>query len=138
MNATSGMRYALGSLIVACLALLAVLPYGASLGPPGIGWVLLGWGVMALVGVPGGAWLASVHGGPGTGFLKALGTCILSRLAGAAIGAAWAGSQGMGAVWPYLTGLGAGFVSLQLFEIGWFLRRTGGFAPARGSNAVGH
>ena len=34
-------------------------------------------------------------------------------------------------------GLGAGFISLQLFEIGWFLTRTRGLTLARGSDAVG-
>jgi hypothetical protein len=138
VKGTAGKRYALGSLAVASVAALAVFPLVAPLGRGALGWALLGWTLMAGVGVAGGAWMASLHGRQGTDFLKAMGTCILSRLAGAAVGAAVAGSQGMDAVWPYLAGLGAGFISLQLFEIGWFLRRTRGLTLTRGSDAVGH
>jgi hypothetical protein len=139
MTGSAARRYALGSAAVASAALVVALAATARYGSgDAAGWVLLGWGVTTAVGVAGGAWLASAHGTLGTDFLKALGTCILTRLAGAAAGAAWAGSQGMGAVWAYLAGLGAGFVSLQLFEIGWFLRLSRGWAPLRGRDAVGH
>ena len=138
MKASAGRRYALGSLAVASIALFAVLPLASAHWASGIGWTFLGWTVMAVVGVAGGSWTASLHGTEGPDFLKAFGTCILSRLAGATAGAVLAAQQGMGAVWPYLAGLGAGFVSLQLFEIGWFLRQSRDLTLARGSDAVGH
>ena len=92
---------------------------------------------MVLVGVAGGAWLATQHGSPGTGFLVAMGTCMLARLFGSAAGAIAAGTHGMGALWPYLAGLGFGFVPLQLFEIGWFMRLTKHDASVRSGDARG-
>ncbi|HXV74993.1 MAG TPA: hypothetical protein VD788_01640 [Candidatus Polarisedimenticolaceae bacterium] len=130
-------RYALGSLTTAVSAAIGMLLV-VGLDPRALGWALAGWAWMTLVGVGGGAWIAARHGDPGPGFLKALGTCILSRLAGAAGGAALAASHGADAVWPYLAGLGTGFVPLQVFEIGWFLRRSRGWTVARGGDALGH
>jgi hypothetical protein len=137
VRASAAARYALGSTAAAAIAAVALLLAFSPQGRAAVGWGLLGWSIMALIGVAGGTWQAKLHGSQGTGFLVALGTCILARLVGAAAGAAAAATLGMGAVWPYLAGLGAGYVPLQLFEVGWFLRQSRGATLARGSDAVG-
>ena len=84
-------------------------------------WSLIGWGVMSLFGVIGGSWMAAVHGRPGASFVGALVGCLLARMIAAALGALGAASIGYPAAWPYVIGLGAGYLPLQLFEAGWFL-----------------
>jgi len=64
------------------------------------------------------------HGGEGAGFLVALGTCMLARLFASVAGAAGAALSGMDAVWPYVVGLTAGYLPLQMFELYWFIRRA--------------
>ena len=49
---------------------------------------------------------------------------MLARLIAGAVGAAAAAANGMDAVWAYLAGLGVTYVPLQVFETGWFVRRT--------------
>ena len=64
---------------------------------------------------------------------------MLARLFASVGGALGAAVRGTDAVWPYLVGLCAGYVPLQLFEVGWFLRlskvrsREAREAPAGGS-----
>jgi len=111
-----------GAIVVA--AGLAVLPSALARGPETLRWGILGWSIMAVTGVAGGAWMDRKHGLQGAGFLVALGTCMLARLFAAVAGAAGAAMNGMDAVWPYLVGLGVGYVPLQLFETGWFIRRA--------------
>ena len=137
MRASAAARFVMGSTTVAAIALVALLLAVRPLGHAALGWGLLGWSIMALIGVVGGSWQVKLHGSLGTGFIVALGTCILARLAAGAAGAAGAATFGMGAVWPYLAGLGAGYVPLQLFEVGWFLRPSSDMRPARGGDAVG-
>jgi hypothetical protein len=124
VKSSPGGRYAAWSLGIGSGAALIVMLLARSEGRAAIGWGLLGWSVMVLVGAIGGAWLVTQHGAPGAGFLVAMGTCMLARLFGAAAGALAAGMQGTEAVWPYLVGLGVGYIPLQFFEIGWFMRQT--------------
>ena len=118
-----------GRLTVACVLIavasgLGVLALATPHGGLALRWGLIGWSIMALAGVVGAVWAAAVHGRPGSGFLLALGTCMLARLFGAALGAWGAARHGMEAVWPYLGGLAVGYVPLQLFELTWFLRKA--------------
>ncbi len=117
-------RYALGASAVAvvfgALLWVAVRPRGTTW----IVWSGLGWGMLAVLSVAGGAWLAAEHGKPGSGFVKALGTGMLARLFAAVIGAIGAAQSGDGAAWAYLAGVIAGFVPLQVFEVVWFYRES--------------
>jgi hypothetical protein len=122
MKAGRALRFAVLSGAIAIAAGLALLPLGLQRGPTALFWGGIGWAIMALTGVAGGTWLVRAHGRQGSGFLVALGTCMLARLFASVAGALTAASSGMDAVWPYIAGLGAGYVPLQLFEVGWFLR----------------
>ena len=124
MSDSVATRYAVWSGAIAAGAGLALLPFALSGGVSAFGWAVLGWLVMVVPGVAGGSWLAAVHGKLGSAFLVAMGACILARLIASAAGAAAAAMHGMGVVWPYLTGLGVGFLPLQVFEVGWFYRRA--------------
>ena len=96
-------------------------------------WSLIGWAVMSLTGVICGSWMAALHGRPGAAFVAALLGCTLARLIAAGLGA-WATTQiGYKAAWPYMIGLGVGYVPLQLFEAGWFLTRGAGRSRSSGS-----
>ncbi len=117
-------RYAVGSSVVSAvsggiLAALASLHSGAA-----VRWGLLGWLLMAVVGVAGGAWAVSHHGDPAPGFLVAVGTCMLLRLVFAAAGAVAASTVETEALYAFLIGLGAGYVPTQVFEMSWFLKRS--------------
>lgn len=101
---------------------LALLPWALAHGPVAMQWGVSGWLIMAGTGMAGGVWLVLKHGKQGSGFLVALGTCMLARLFASAAGAFGAAQQGMEAVWPYIVGLIAGYVPLQLFELWWFVR----------------
>lgn len=117
-------RYAMWAALTAVASAAALLPLGLALGSRGRLWLFGGWSAMALLGLAGGYWMTVVHGRAGADFLVALGTCMLARLVVAAVGAFIAAGAGMSAVWPYLAGLAVGFVSMQLLEVGWFLRRA--------------
>lgn len=107
-----------------CLAVaVALSPLVAVFGVGPMAWALLGFWMMSVVGIAGGAWLVATHGSPGAGFSIAVATCILARLVLAGAGAAAAAMRGMEAVWAYLAGLGVGFLPIQVFEMNWFLRR---------------
>ena len=110
--------------VIALVSGAALAWFGSARGEGFLRWSLLGWLVMASIGVVGGVWAVRVHGRPGAGFIVAIGTCMLARLFASALGAWGAARHGMPAVWPYLTGLTAGYVPLQLFELGWFVRRA--------------
>jgi hypothetical protein len=101
---------------------LAVLPLAISRGAAAVQWGVSGWLIMATTGMAGGVWLVFKHGKQGSGFLVALGTCMLARLFASAAGAFGAAQQGMEAVWPYIVGLCTGYLPLQLFELWWFVR----------------
>lgn len=104
---------------------------GWSASPRGEGflrWSMLGWLLMTAIGICGGVWTVRVHGRPGAGFVIAVGSCMLARLFASALGAWGAVRHGMPAVWAYLAGLTVGYVPLQLFELGWFVRRVKGGA----------
>lgn len=117
-------RYAMWAGLTAAGTAVALLPLGLMLQGQGRRWLFCGWVVMAVLGFAGGCWMTAVHGRVGADFLVALGTCMLTRLAVAAVGAVLAARAGMSAVWPYLAGLGLGFFSMQVLEVGWFLRRA--------------
>lgn len=133
MNSSHSLRFAVIGGAIAVAAGLALLPAGLARGPETLLWGVLGWSIMAVTGVVGGTWMARKLGGQGAGFLVALGTCMLARLFAAVAGAAGAAMNGLDAVWPYVVGLGAGYVPLQLFEMGWFIRR----AKVRSAGEVG-
>jgi hypothetical protein len=119
----SARRYAVWSGSIATASGLLLFAVASARGVDAARWSLLGWLVMALTGVLGGSWLTAAHGRPGSRFIVALGTCMLARLFGSAAGAVAAVLAGGGAVWPYVAGLGVAFLPLQVFEVGWFLRR---------------
>lgn len=108
---------------IAALSALLLCWVAVPRGEDFLRWSLLGWVVMASIGVVGGVWTVRMHGRPGAGFVVAIGSCMLARLFASALGAWGAARHGMPAVWPYLTGLTAGYLPLQLFELGWFVRR---------------
>ena len=114
-------RVVIGCAVVALAAgvilALSTLSFGAFALQSG----LLGWGLMALVGVTAGGWAVSRHGTPGPGFIVAVGTGMLARLVLAGAGAAVTLSRGEGALYAYFAGVGAGYVPVQLYEMGWFL-----------------
>ena len=122
MKAGGALRFAILGGAIVILAGLAVLPVGLAHGELALRWGAVGWAVTAVTGVAGGAWMARLHGRQGSGFLVALGTCMLARLVASVGGALGAAVIGRPAVWPYILGLCVGYVPLQLFEIGWFLR----------------
>lgn len=122
MRSSGALRFAASGGAVAVAAGLALLPLVLSRGDAAVRWGVTGWAIMVLTGMVGGVWMARTHGRQGAGFLVALGTCMLARLFGSVGGALAAATRGTEAVWPYLAGLCAGYVPLQLFEIGWFLR----------------
>lgn len=104
---------------LAAVALATLVPQGAALR-----WALTGCGLMAAIGIVSGASLVRAHGRAAHRFFVALGASTLARLGLAALGAWGAASAGDGAVAPYLAGLAAGYVPLQLLEVGWILGRT--------------
>ncbi len=103
---------------------LLLLPFALGRGSAFAIWAGLGWLIAVATGVGTGNWLEWVHGTPGTGFLKAFGTCMLSRSVAYAVGGLVAVSQGHSALWAYLTGLAVGYVATQSFEVFWFARKT--------------
>ena len=124
MSGSRARRYALGA---SAVAVAAGAPLWFLIAPRGTLWVVwggVGWGMLALLSIAGGAWLAAEHGRPGTGFVRALGTGMLARLSAAVVGAIGAARSGEGAAWAYLAGVIAGFVPLQVFEIVWFHREA--------------
>ena len=83
-------------------------------------WTAAGWLVAAGIGLVAGFWMNRVHGRAGAAFIVALGTCMLARLfAAAAVGGA-ATMAGRIAIWSFVVGLAAGFIPLQVLEVGWF------------------
>ena len=73
-------RFAAQSATIAVLVGLLLLPLALSRGAAVVRWGGAGWLVMTMVGVLGGAWIASRHGTTGPGFLVAFGVCMLTRL----------------------------------------------------------
>lgn len=116
--------YGLWSSAVALAAGAVLLLFAYSSGETVIGWSVLGWVVMTVIGVIGGSSMAALHGRPGSAFIGAVLGCILARLVGSALGAWAATPVGIEAARPYVVGLGVGYVPLQLFEAKWFLARS--------------
>jgi len=116
--------FGLAALLLAALAALVLL----TLMPPrdalGLRWAGIGWGLMTVVGVVGGIALVRCHGRPAHGFFVAAGASMLTRLGTAALGAWGAARAGESAIGPYLAGLAAGYLPLQILEVGWLLGRT--------------
>ena len=130
MKVSGALKYCLWGSAVGLTAGLALLLYTMSSGELALRWSLLGWLVMTATGVAGGGWMAAVHGRPGSVFIVALVGCMLTRLFASGWGAWAATAVGSEAAWPYVIGLGAGFVPLQVFETGWFLTRSRSHRPA--------
>ena len=124
MKSNSALSFALQAGVLASILaialVLALRPHGGS----AIRFALAGWGIIALTGVAGGAWIARNHGRGIVAFLVALQSCMLARLALAAGGAFVSWKAGEDAIRFFLTGLAVGFLPLQTFEIVWFYRRT--------------
>ena len=141
MRSSAALWFAIIGTVIAVAAGLPLLPLALDRGAPAPSWGFTGWAIMAVTGVAGGIWMTRTHGRQGSGFLVALGTCMLARLFASVGGALIAAVRGTDAVWPYLVGLGAGYVPLQLFEVGWFLRlskirsRQASELPAGGAGA---
>jgi hypothetical protein len=117
-------RYALyaGSITLAVALLIYGLAWSRAWQVPG--WAIFGWLLASVTGVGFGARLVSLHGTPGSGFMVALGTCILARLFAFAGGAAWAVSRSYEEAIAFLAGLVIGYVPTQVFELVWFASRT--------------
>ena len=124
MKASGAVTFGLIGGAIALASAAALLPLAIAQGAMALQWGLSGWLVMAVTGIAGGTWMVHKHGRQGSGFIVALGTCMLARLFASAGGAFGAAMQGMEAVWAYVVGLGAGYLPLQLFEIWWFVRST--------------
>jgi hypothetical protein len=119
------MRFALWSGASAVAGALVALPLaGATWGWPGVHWSLLGWLVTTLAGVAGGIWLLTRHGSHGSGFLVAVGVCMLARLIVFVAGPLAVASRGRGAALACVVGLFAGYVPTQATEVIWIARKT--------------
>jgi hypothetical protein len=124
LKASGAARFGIIGGAIALAAAASLLPLAIARGGVTLQWGIAGWLIMAITGLGGGIWLVIKHGRQGSGFLVALGTCMLARLFASAAGALGAAVQGMEAVWAYLIGLVAGYIPLQLFEIWWFARSS--------------
>lgn len=127
-------RNLLGAAKVALGAAVLLAALLAAWRPAGAGWAWIGFGLMAAVGVVGGAWLARFHGRPDGSFLVAMLSCMAARFVLAPVGMVFAARAGGLAPWVYVAGLAVGFVPLQLFEILFLQRRpqTAGQARVEG------
>ena len=97
MNGGFAFRAAAVCVVAGAVAAVVAAPAG----PAAVRWVLAGWAATAAAGYCGGTRMVALRGRVGPGFLVALGTSMLVRLAAAAIGtaaAAWAGPAAVG-VW---------------------------------------
>ncbi|MDH3626543.1 MAG: hypothetical protein OEV00_13350 [Acidobacteriota bacterium] len=121
MNPTPAKSYWVGSGLTAAIvtALLAVYAHMAHVSPF---WVAVGALPMAVIGVVGGTFTARCLGRPGSAFIVAVGSCILTRLATALVGAVAMRIWGGSGLQPYLIGLAVMFAAMQIFEIVWFYR----------------
>jgi hypothetical protein len=123
VNASSVGRFVLGSSLVALAAGAVLTVVAGRFGSLAVGYGLAGWLAMALVGTAAGAWAVARHGKPGPGFIVAVGTGMLARVVLAAIGAGVTVARGEGGIYAYFAGVGAGYVPVQMYEMGWFLRQ---------------
>jgi hypothetical protein len=124
------LRFALWSGVSALIAALLLVPLAASWGGSVVRWSLLGWLVTAVAGVAGGIWLISQHGTRGSGFLVALGVCMLARLILFVVGPIVAAPRGMEAALACVVGLFAGYVPTQATEVIWIARHRANRASA--------
>jgi hypothetical protein len=132
LKSSGAARFGLIGGASALAAAAALLPFAFHEGAVALRWGLSGWLIMSVIGLAGGMWLVLKHGRQGSGFLVALGTCMLARLFASAAGAFGAAAQGMEAVWAYIVGLVAGYLPLQFFEIWWFVRGSRRAARSEG------
>ena len=135
MTGTSTLGFALGAIVAALAGAAALTAWSAGGDALGAHWAARGFLAMALPAIAGGAWLAREHGRPGSRFLAALVAGIVVRLTVALIVTLAASRAGGSATTGLLSGLGAGFAPVMLFETAWFTRsirayRTG--AETRG------
>ena len=124
MRQRTALRFALWSGASALIAALLLVPVAATWGTAVVGWSLLGWLVTAVAGVAGGAWIVSKHGSKGSGFLVALGVCMLARLILFVAGPFAAAPRGVEATLACVVGLFAGYLPTQATEVIWIARKT--------------
>ena len=117
-------RFVLSAGAVAFAAAVFVVTAGALYGPTALRFGLLGWALTTTVGVFGGAWLIAHHGKALSPFLIAMATCMLARAVVAGAGALVAVPWGIEAMVPYVGGLLAGYLPVQILEMVWFHRRS--------------
>ena len=121
-------NYLLASTGLALLLALVLAGIFAAKGVDTLLFAALGWAPIALIGVVGGGLAVRSHGGPGTAFPLTLLTCILLRLIFGLGGLFLAMMNER--VTAYLTALFATFVTMQVLEMVWFLRRARLFRDA--------
>jgi hypothetical protein len=124
VNPLGPAKYALYSSMLSLAVVMGLLPLGFLFGTSVVLWSALGFWMMSLVGVVGGAWEVDRHGSGGKDFPMAVATCILARLLVVAVGAGAAATRSMEAVYACLVGLGASYFPMQAFEMNWFLKRN--------------
>jgi hypothetical protein len=118
------LRFALWSAASVLIVALLMVPLALSQEEVVVRSGLIGWMLTAAAGVGGGAWAVSKHGTPGSGFLVALGVCMLARLILFVAGPLAAAPLGMKAVWACVAGLFAGYLPAQATEVIWFAKAT--------------
>jgi len=115
-------RFVLGAAAVSAASGGAAWALCRPAAPGALLWGALGWGLMAAIGLSTGAWLAAAYGTTGSGFLAAVVTGILGRIAATLGGAVAAASAGRGPLLAFLVGLGSGFAPLLVYEAAFFYR----------------
>lgn len=128
----AGRYLSIGGFLALILGLLAAIVFW-SRPPSSLAFALIGWGPIALIGVLGGALAVRFHGRAGGAFPLTLLTCILLRLFCGLGGLALAMRGGQ--VGAYLTALFGTFVTLQVFEVVWFIRRSQGVRETQATPA---
>jgi len=123
--------FALRAAAVALAAGALVTVIAALDGAGSAAWAAIGWAPAAAVGVAAGTWLAAVHGRRDASFVKALGFGMLARFGAVLVSTALALSGGPAVYRPCLAGIAAAYVSLQAFEIVWFVRDGARAVPER-------
>ena len=122
---TSTLRFVLSASGVAVISAIPTAA-GISSAGGSPGWGLSGWASAVLPGIVGGGALAATLGRPGIGFLLGLfGTMAFRALGLIAVLALARGGEPT-AVRDSLVGFATGLVPLFVFEAAWFLRASRG------------
>lgn len=87
------------------------------------GWLIPGWCAAAVPAIVGGVVLVRRHGASGHGFVKALLAGVIVRMIVAVVvGFVAVRVGGDAAIVPYVAGLAAGLLPVQIVEVAWFHR----------------